>query len=324
MTDFWQDSPELGARIERVAEIMDKSVRVPGFPLADAVAEIASSNGKMLRPALILIGASFGKPDWKRMSSLAATIELLHISTLIHDDVLDEARLRRGIPTLHSRYGAKEAILAGDWLFALCFRLAAENTNSENALSLARIVGVICSAEIQQDLAKYTWSASIREYLRKIAGKTAALFSLALHAGASESKAPTTVVQGLRRIGYNMGMAFQIIDDILDYESAEGVMRKPVGKDLQEGLCTLPLIYALKSQPKEMNKLLASLTESHVDSRSLSTIIARTDELGGKEAARIMARRYTERAVSEIGKLPNKPARKELYALASRLLQRAF
>mgnify|MGYP001412601809 CR=1 FL=1 len=339
MTDFWNDSPELGARLDRVLAIVDETLASPGFPLAEAVSAITRSNGKLLRPALLVIGSRFGGrrgADDRRIDSLAAAIELLHVATLIHDDIIDEASLRRGAPTLHTRYGAKEAVLAGDWLFSRCFRLAAEAAGPDNSRALARAIGAICAAEIEQDMGKWSYSASVRRYYRTIAGKTAALFSLALHTGAAEAKAPWRVAQALRRAGYDIGMAFQVIDDILDYESSEASMRKPVGRDLAEGLCTLPLVYALRADEAGMRALLERLAESQGSGAGrrpgraagaeepVSAIVSRVAELGGLERAREAARRFTERAQAEIAGLPGIPARRELSSLADKLLARKY
>jgi heptaprenyl diphosphate synthase len=327
MTDFWNDSPKLRAKLESVANLMDQTVRSPEFPLAEAVAAIVHSNGKMLRPALLLIGSGFGRTaDPQRILSLSAAIELLHVATLIHDDVLDEAELRRGLPTLHTKFGHKEAVLAGDWILARCFRLASASAGPDNAQALARLIGAICAAEIRQDIAKFSYSTSERHYLRTIAGKTAALFSLALHAGATEAKAPARVVQTLRRAGYDIGMAFQVIDDILDFESSKDVMRKPVGKDLKEGLCTLPLIYALQADRKGLEALLPRAEESRpkLNEQRIAELIERITSLGALERAREAARRYTTRALAEIGNLPNAAAKEELEALTRSLLIRRY
>ena len=336
MNPFWSGSPELAARLDRVLALMDEALRSPGFPLSEEVAGIARANGKLLRPALLVIGSRFGRgrgtrpADEARIDSLAVAVELLHVATLIHDDVLDEAPLRRGLPTLHTRFGPKEAVLAGDWLFSRCFRLAAESAGPENAKALARLIGAICAAEIEQDLAKGSFSPSARRYYRTIAGKTAALFSLALHAGATETEAPRREVQRLRRAGYAIGMAFQVIDDILDYESSEDAMRKPVGADLREGLCTLPLIFALRGEGAggELRGLLDELSRAPRNAPEADDLVARivamVAGLGGLERSREAARRFTARARSEIAGLPDLPARADLDSLATRLLERDY
>jgi heptaprenyl diphosphate synthase len=328
--DYWKGSPALERRLERVVAIIAETIDSPGFPIREAVAAAAEPGGKLLRPALLVIGSEFGKaPDPARIERLAAAVELLHVATLIHDDIIDEAPIRRGRPSLHSSLGVKEAVLAGDWLFSRCFLLGSESAGPENARGLARLIAAICSGEIAQDAAKFTYDSSPRGYLRTIAGKTAALFSLALYAGASEAKAGRRAEQSLRRAGYCIGMAFQVMDDILDFESAESVVRKPVGWDIAEGLCTLPLIYALEADGPAMRAALGPLSaDGRRDDAAVAAVArdaaARVIELGGVDRARGDARLFTSRAQLEIGRLPPSPARDELAGLAERLLNRAY
>jgi heptaprenyl diphosphate synthase len=327
MTDFWNDNPELEARLERVVAVIEASIDSHGFPLKGAVAAAAESNGKLLRPALLIIGSSFGRASVpRRIEDLAAAVELLHLATLVHDDIIDEAPIRRGRPSLHASLGVKQAILAGDWLFSRCFLLSSESAESENARALARLIAAVCSAEISQDMAKYHYSASVRSYFRTIAGKTAALFSLALHVGATEAKAGAPIAGTLRRAGYDIGMAFQVIDDILDFESAEDIIRKPVGRDIAEGLCTLPLIYALQADRTSIEEILSrgSLRGEAVSAETAAAVAARAIELGGPARAREDARRFTSRALTEINRLPASSARDELGRLAERLLHRGY
>lgn len=326
MNDYWNDTPALRERLNRVSILIEKIIRDPAFPLHEEVAQMLLSQGKMLRPALLIIGSGFGRglrgaASTESIERLAAAIELLHAATLIHDDVLDNATQRRGLPTLHTRFGTVEAVLAGDWLLSRCFSLAAENTSPDNARLLARLVGSICSAEITQDLGKFSFHTSPRRYTRTIAGKTAALFSLALHAGSSETKARPEHVRMLRRAGYCMGMAFQIIDDILDYESETRILGKPAGNDLREGLCTLPLIFAMQRDPSGMADLTKGLKES---SGAVPRIMERCTELGALDAARAVARLYTDRAEREIKKLPDRQPKTDLITLSRKLLSREY
>jgi len=320
MSDFWCDIPGMTQRLSDVQRRMRDTLRSERFPLADAVEAPIDANGKMLRPAFLLLAGDFGKKK-AALVELAAAVELLHVATLIHDDVIDEAATRRGTPTVHARYSAKDAVLAGDWLFSRCFRLAAEASSPDNAKLLARLVGGICSAEIHQDLEKFAWPESVRNYLRKIAGKTALLFALAVQAGARESKASFRASATLSRIGYDVGMAFQIIDDILDYESSEGAMRKPVGKDICEGLCTLPLILALRADGRAIRPLLVSCRP---DDAAVKALVARVRDSGALAESRDYARRYTERALREVERLPKGPARDAFRLVVRKLLDRRY
>lgn len=322
MTDFWNDFPTVKQRLEAVSAEMAATVRSAGFPLASELTRVVESGGKMLRPGFLLLASEFGCPGRAdQLAPLAASIELMHIATLIHDDILDEAPLRRGEPAFHVRSGVKEAILAGDWLFSQSFRLASGFSTPENARSFARVIGIICSSEIRQDLDKFRYSKSVRDYLRKITGKTAALFSLAFTLGAVEGGCNAQEVNRLRRTGYNIGMAFQVIDDILDCESTEGVFRKSVGKDVSEGLCTLPIILTLE---RDDGTLLGLLKNPPFDRASVDRILGRIRDSGALEASRLTARSYTERALREIDALPDKPAKRTLRRVTERLLVRAY
>ena len=325
MTEFWNGSPRMGNKLAEVEAILISTIDDPAYPLARETKALVLSGGKMLRPAFVLIGAGFGpsgrRSRAKKIPHIAAAIELLHTATLIHDDVLDAADVRRGLPALHAKFGTINAILAGDWLFSACFRMMADYADPKSARILARFVGAICASEIRQDLGKFTFATSRREYLRTIAGKTAALFSLALHVGGSEGGADALVNQALRRTGYAVGMAFQIIDDILDCESDDLTLKKPVGNDLKEGLCTLPLIFALEAAPGRIRPLLGS---GPMDDGRVASILSELRASGGIERAREAARAFTARARREIGSLPPCPARDDLTTAVELLLTRTY
>jgi heptaprenyl diphosphate synthase len=331
MNAIWNDCPTIAARLAEVEAILEDSLGDPTYPLAAETKELVLSGGKMLRPAFVLIGAGFGAQERRlaagraaagsKIAHIAAAVELLHVASLIHDDVIDQADVRRGIPSLHGRFGTTNAILAGDWLFSRSFRLAADYASVKSSRALARFVGAICSAEISQDLSKFSFATTRRGYLRTIAGKTAALFSLSLHVGAAEAKAGASLTQALRRAGYDIGMAFQIIDDILDYESDDRTMGKPVGNDLKEGLLTLPLILALRKRGPELRPL---LTSERLDDGAIAFILKTVADSGALDEARRIAASFTERARREIGRLPACPARDDLVAITESLLTRKY
>jgi heptaprenyl diphosphate synthase len=170
-------------------------------------------------------------------------------------------------------------------------------------------------------LERFTWPGSERNYIRKIAGKTAALFSLSLRSGAVESKASPSAVAYLTRAGYATGMAFQIMDDVLDYESSQGAMRKPVAKDVREGLCTLPLILAMRADP---GRLLPLLGPEKADDAKVEAIVEAVRDSGALDSSRALAGRYTARAMAELARLPAGAPRDELRIVVERLLSRKF
>lgn len=320
MSDFWNGLPGMSERLQEVRDRMTHILRSDRFPLADAVQRLVEANGKLLRPAFVIMGGKFGKKQ-KNLIDLAAAIELLHIATLIHDDVIDEADTRRGVESVHARHGVKHAVLTGDWLFSRCFSLAVDTSTLQNARLLAVLAGALVSGEIKQDIDRFKWPSSQRSYIRKISGKTAALFSLALRAGAVETKTNPVHVSALTRAGYNAGMAFQIIDDILDYESNAGTMGKPVGKDVRDGLCTLPLILAMRLDPEGTAPLLGP---GMPDEARVSEIVDAVRRSGAIDDARVVAQGYTKRAMLEIQGLPKGIARDELHDTIERLLLREY
>lgn len=330
MTQYWKDFPDIAEFLGNVEELILATLERNAFPLKGELEALVESGGKMLRPALVYVGAEFGlsrsqkqwtKKQKEKMVNIAAAIELLHTATLIHDDILDRASSRRGIPTLHTRFGTTNAILAGDWLFSRTYRIIAQYVHPSRAVLLADFVGAICKAEINQDLTKFSFALSRRKYLQTIAGKTAALFALALHIGASETGCSALNTQALRRTGYNLGMAFQIIDDILDYESSLEELKKPVGNDIREGLCTLPLIYALQEDSAHIRPL---LSEIRAAPESVESILSRVMKTNAIDHARADAAHYTRLAHTEIARLPEGAPRRDLEHIVNSLLVRKY
>lgn len=320
-SDFWQDFPSVREGLQAVRTRMAEATRVNNPVIEQAVRTLIEGDGKMLRPALVLVSSEFGRRRPAHLSSLAAALELLHVATLVHDDVIDDSPLRRGQPAAWSRFGRKDAVLTGDFLLSRCLSLTAAHTSPRNAQYLAEALGAICRMEIEQDAGRFQLDTSIRTYTRRILGKTALLFSLACHVGATESKADALIAERLRRAGYAIGMAFQIIDDILDYEADRGLLRKPTGNDLRAGVCTLPLICALR---RDQGPLRALLERQDLSAEEVESAIAIVKESGGLDEARRHARRYTERALREIAQLQPSGPRQMLSSIARRMLEREY
>ena len=303
--------------LEKVSGIIRDSSASRNPIISGGLNSLLQGNGKLLRPGLLLLSAQFGKLQEKHYK-LGAALEMLHMATLIHDDVIDDSPLRRGKPALHTCYGKRDAVLIGDFLFSRCFTLAAEYTSPENAVNLARLISVICDMEIEQNNDRYKSNLSFRSYIRKIMGKSAMLFSLACHTGACEAKAPRNVCEQLRRIGYNIGIAFQIVDDILDYSGNEELVRKPLGNDINAGIVTLPLLCALPNNTA-LKEIFSKETFNPEDGALIFKLVR---ESGGIEAASAYAQTYTGRAMREIEKLPAGKNRDMLVMLTEQLLTR--
>ncbi len=321
MTEYWDNYPSLKRDLQKVSEVILENIKNNNDILETALTDLVKANGKMLRPAFLLLAGGFGKYDKEKLATLAGALEMFHMATLIHDDVIDESAVRRGRPSAHVRFGKKEAILMGDFLFSKTFMLVAQYATMETAKMLSQAVSRICTSEIAQNTELFNTAITPRKYLHRIMGKTALLFSLSCFIGASESKCKPQVTQLLRRIGYNIGMAFQIIDDILDYTSDEKSLGKPVGSDLLQGNYTLPLICALGRDGGRLKKVLA---DHPYDPAKIAQIISLIKENGGIEAARVYAESYTARALREISLLNDCESKIHIERLTKEMLSRRF
>jgi heptaprenyl diphosphate synthase len=321
MGSFWEAYPRLAEGLAEVRQIILSQDVAEDPGVRESVRRLVESNGKMLRPGFVILSSLFGTPDPRRITRIAAAVEMLHIATLVHDDIIDEAPLRRGVPTLSARHGARIAVLAGDSLFASCFSLVAQYAGIEEARGLSRLVARICRGEIDQSGAGECAPVSVRRYLRRIAGKTALLFSLSLFVGASQSGCPAAVGERLRRAGYCIGMGFQIMDDILDIEGDGTLTGKPTGRDLAQGVVTLPVILSLRGGAPD--GLAAALSRASRSPRARRRAVGLVRERGGVSRAAESARLYTGRALREISLLPPGEPRDILREVTGRLLARS-
>ncbi len=321
---YWEWEPAVLSELERVAVLVRAQSESAGGTIGNALVQYTSRPGKMLRPALTIIGSWAGpriaSPLPEHLIQVAAAIEVLHLSTLIHDDVIDDATVRRRGPALHTLYGRRQAVLMGDYLLSRCFSMIADGTSRENALRLASATGHICRGELGQLDEATNPSFSRRAYLRRIVGKTALLFTASLVVGASEAKASRADTVALGRVGYSLGMAFQIIDDLLDFTADRQTLGKPTASDLRAGLYTLPVVEAALADPRVQAVLRARPdTPSEVDQ---AVVMIRN--AGGFDAARRAAKLYTLRAERAVASLSNNRQRTVLMELTQRLLHRTY
>lgn len=216
--------------------------------LCAALEHLISSGGKRIRPTLgLLTGRMLGAPR-EKLITLAAAVELLHTATLVHDDLIDGALLRRGMPTLNSQWSPPATVLTGDYLFARAARLAADTDNLVLMKLFSQTLATIVNGELTQLFAS-RGIASRENYFRRIYAKTASLIEMTTRASAIISSADSETVEAMRQFGYNLGMAFQIVDDVLDFTGEQSEIGKPVGSDLFQGLITLPTLYYLEDHP---------------------------------------------------------------------------
>ncbi len=218
--------------------------------LGNALEHLLSSGGKRIRPAVALLTGRMYGGDIQRLVSLSSAIELLHTATLVHDDLIDGSLLRRGIATLNAKWSPAATVLTGDFIFAQAARWAAETESVYLMKQFAMTLATIVNGEINQLFSTHRYS-SREDYYARIYAKTASLFELASSAAAHLSEVSAQTVEEMRKFGYDLGMAFQIVDDILDFTGAQETVGKPVASDLRQGLITLPFICYMEKNPED-------------------------------------------------------------------------
>ncbi|MGW6545609.1 polyprenyl synthetase family protein [Streptomyces massasporeus] len=320
------DDPELndGLResLERVETWLLAVARDAADPRVGAVAgHLAEAGGKRLRPLLVLLGAEFGEPWRDGVTQAAVIAELVHIASLHHDDVMDGAGTRHGVPSVHARFGERAAVLAGDWLLARASQLAAQ-LGPEAVQLNARTAGRLVAGQLRELTGPAPGEDPVAHYFQVLAGKTAALLSMSLGIGALQAGAPPATVTALAEYGELLGVAFQIADDLLDLRSPCGVSGKEPGTDLLAGVPTLPVLLALEGTDPadaELRALLAAGPVPATSVRRALDLFARSPALSETEA--VLYRRL-DRARTVLGALPALPARDALLALCDYVAHR--
>ena len=290
-----QAQAHMDAVSTRIREILADCPRV----MRPMTEHLAQAPGKMVRAALTFaVTDALGKPFTDATTDLAAATEILHLSTLIHDDIIDDAKTRRGINSLQYQFGKKLAVLSGDYLFTKCFRLMA-GRGAERTEDFAKAVSAICAGEILQYQNNRNTDLTYAQYCKIISGKTAAMFAMAAYAAAVDCGADKLTAERMGRAGYNMGMAFQIVDDLLDFTGDADKIRKGTHKDLEQGIITYPLIFAIAKQLDIKKRL----RKKRLTEQDAEAIVAAVQSSGGLEAARAKAKMYRERALNKIRKI---------------------
>ncbi len=290
--------------------------------LAEAFLSLITSGGKRLRPALALMAARFFPHAREQAIALAAAVETLHTATLVHDDVIDNAFIRRGSPTLNAVWTSGATVLAGDYLFARAAGFAAETGHVGVIKLFARTLGIICEGELRQLSALRRWDQPRDAYYQRIYAKTASLFAAATEGGALLGTSDTTAVHALRDYGHYLGMAFQIIDDILDFTSTEAVLGKPAGSDLRQGTVTLPVFYYFQalSEPALVQRQLEEAWQAN--GSAMSTLVSQIALSPAIAQAYAEAASFIDRAKAALDPLPDDENRAALVELADMTLTR--
>ena len=306
------------AEVDRViAERLDS-----GVPLVGEVARyIISAGGKRLRPVLLLLSCGALGYTGSQRHNLAAVVEFIHTATLLHDDVVDESTLRRGRPTANERFGTPASVLVGDFLYSRAFQMMVDADSMRVMQVLADATNVIAEGEVLQLMNMHDASLDEEGYLRVIRSKTAKLFEASARLGAILAGQSAEIEQACADYGQALGTAFQVIDDVLDYDGDAAEMGKNLGDDLREGKATLPLILAMqRGTPEQATTVRSAIEAGSVE--QLDEIVAIVRQSGALEATRQAASAEAQRAIDAALRLPANRHREAMVALASQLLTR--
>ncbi len=303
--NFWEKYPDLYTGLEMVESRLRQEARSRNAIIESILFRLVNAGGKRLRPALVLLCGGYGGVDQKRLVPLAAAVEMVHMATLVHDDVIDDADYRRGIETTHRKWDNHTAIFAGDYMLSKAFQMLTQYTEYRDASMMAKTFKLICEGEIEQYFTRNSLNISIKKYLTRIRYKTAMLFAMSCYLGASQSKIPDRQKRALVMYGMNLGMAFQIMDDLLDFKSSGEELGKPVTNDVRQGVYTLPVIYALKDKGTG-ERLKSMLSDEKKSEHRLEEIVALVKKSGAVERAGLLQQRYHDKAKKAIRHLaPN-------------------
>ncbi len=307
---------------------VDSQLRSVSEVDSPVLAELSShilSGGKGIRPALTLLSGKFYHYDLDRLLPMATAVELMHTATLVHDDAIDNASVRRGRPTINSLWGEDRAVLLGDYLFAKAGEFAAITGNLRVIRLFSQTLQTISSGELIQTFDAFKLGRTYDQYLERISSKTASLFSLATESGAILSQAPEGSVRVLKEYGFNLGIAFQIVDDVLDFIGTEEELGKPIGLDLAQGTLTLPAMLLLEHYPEDnpVRNLFNNPDMAEGDKQQkIGEIIELVRNSSVVEQCYRVASDYADQACQQLERLPDNPARRALEDLAGLVISR--
>lgn len=320
MLDFFSEVRE---DLKVVEQEIKAFVQSPDPLLTQTSMHLLNAGGKRLRPAFALLAGKFYNYDRDKLLPLAVALELIHMASLVHDDVVDDSMTRRGTPTVKANWGNRISMHTGDYLFAKSLILISQFKEPLISRVLADTSVKMCEGEIHQISTSYSPDQNWRDYFYRIKRKTALLIAASCQLGAVAVGAPEKEHKKLRMYGHQIGMAFQITDDILDMVADEKTLGKPIGSDLRQGILTMPVIYSLeKSSKRGRLRELIQITEKTEE--QVKEAIEIIKEAGGIEFSFQAALRYIEKAKKNLHDLPDKPIKNTFYNIADFIGIRRF
>lgn len=285
--------------------------------LQKASNQLLEAGGKRIRPVFVLLAGKFGKYDFDKMKNCAKALELIHTGSLVHDDVIDDAKLRRGDLTVKEQYDNHVAMYTGDYMFALALEAMGSIDNMRAHQVLSKTMMELCVGEIEQIKDKGEVDQNLRTYLRRIKRKTAILIAESCRLGAIAGEASLKKERALYKYGYNVGMSYQIIDDILDFTSSEEELGKPAGSDLMQGNITLPVLYAIREDEEFREDLRKAFSHtSTLTKEEAEPFIRKVKEGDYIDRSLELSERYLKEAFQSLQQLPTGRPKQALKAIA--------
>lgn len=304
---------------------LERNIRSDHELLTKAALHLLKAGGKRIRPVFVLLAGKFGTYDIEQLKRVAVPLELIHMASLIHDDVIDDAQTRRGQLTVKAKWDNKISMYAGDYIYGQALKVAAELQQPQIHILLSKVMVDMCIGEMEQIRDFFHTSQTVRQYLLRTRRKTALLIAISYQLGAIAAGVESKIGYALYRFGYNVGMAFQIWDDVLDLTGTESHIGKPAGNDIRQGNVTLPVIFAL--QDERFRGLLLHEIErirqlnGNTDVTAVLEIIQQSEGIARAEQ---FASRYIDKALLILEQLPNIRARKNLYDIAHFIASRTY
>jgi heptaprenyl diphosphate synthase len=311
----------LNSDINMIEKKLEETIQADSLLLKRASLHTLQAGGKRIRPVFVLLAGKFGHYDINVMKNVAVALELIHMASLVHDDVIDDADLRRGQPTVKAKWDNKTAMYTGDFIFALSLELMSEINKPSAHKILANTIVEVAVGEIQQIKDKYRFNQNLRDYLRRIKRKTALLISASCQLGAIAADVEESIHKKLYLFGYYVGMAFQITDDILDFTSSEEELGKPAGSDLLQGNITAPALYAMENESirREVEKV-----HLDMDQVQIQKIISLIKDSGAIKRSIALSDMYLDKALEVLEDLPANRAKKTLRDIAKFIGRRKY
>ncbi|WP_088102211.1 heptaprenyl diphosphate synthase component II [Halalkalibacter urbisdiaboli] len=303
---------------------LESSVQAENEVLRDASVHLLRAGGKRIRPVFVLLAAKFGHYDINVLKNIAVPLELIHMASLVHDDVIDDAELRRGKKTVKSQWDNRVAMYTGDYIFGKAVECAAFFDNPTIHQTLSNTMVEMCIGEVEQIRDQYNWGQNLRVYFRRIKRKTALLIAVSCELGALAANADPDVRKKLYQFGYNVGMSFQITDDILDFVGTEEQLGKPAGGDLRQGNVTLPALYAMHHQAEVKALIMNLLADEFPEKVNVDPILQAIKQSGGIEYSLKISDMYLEKAYKALYGLPDSEAKTYFREIAKYIGTRKF